>query len=100
VGPREQAGAPPDLDLLVGGDRGHAVLLEDPVDEARVLLGDHLAELAGVEAALLDTDVLRRHEQVDAVGPAADVLVDPVELDLQLRRGEGDGSEHAQATGP
>ncbi len=97
VRPRQQAGTAAHHRDLVVGDRGDAVALEDAVDEPLVLLGDHLAELGGVEAALLDADVLGRHQEVDAVGLAADVLVDPVELDLELLWRERDGAQHAEA---
>ena len=43
--------------------------------------------------------VLAGDHDVDAVGLVADVLVDPVELDLELLGREADGAEHAEAAG-
>ena len=43
--------------------------------------------------------VLVGDDDVDAVGVVADVLVDPVELDLELLGREADGAEHAEAAG-
>ena len=43
--------------------------------------------------------VLVGDHDVDAVGVVADVLVDPVQLDLELLGREADGAEHAEATG-
>ena len=40
-----------------------------------------------------------RHDDVDAVGLAVDVLVDPVQLDLELLGREGERAEHAEAAG-
>ena len=57
-----------------------------------ISVGQRLAR----HAALLDARVLRRHDDVDAVGLVADVLVDPVQLDLELLGREGDGAEHAE----
>ncbi len=92
VRPRQQADvAGQVLGLRQGRDAvtGHHV-----VDELAMLLGDHRRQLRPVEAALLDPDVLRGDEDIDAVGPVADLALDPVELDVELLRGEGDGTEH------
>ena len=43
--------------------------------------------------------VLRRHDDVDAVRLAVDVLVDPVELDLELLGRERERAEHAEPAG-
>lgn len=77
----------------------HAVVGEDLLPEVKVLLGHHLAQRLGqllrgqvrVHALVLVGD-----DDVDAVGVVADVLVDPVELDLELLRREADGPEHAE----
>ncbi len=42
---------------------------------------------------------LRRHDDVDAVGLAADVLVDPGQLLVQLLGRVGRGAQHAEAAG-
>ena len=44
-------------------------------------------------------DRLHRHHDVDAVGPAVDVLVDPVQLELELLGRERERAEHAHAAG-
>ena len=59
---------------------------------------EHLGELfgrhVGVHALVLVGD-----DDVDAVGMVADVLVDPVQLDLELFGREANGAEHSEATG-
>ena len=52
-----------------------------------------------VEPALLGPGVLGREEEVDAVGPAAGLVLDPVEVDLELLGGVGHRPEHAEAPG-
>ena len=88
--------------LLALGQLGHAVLGEQVLREGAVLGGDHLAQLllerAGVEVFALPV-VLAGDHDVDAVGLVADVLVDPLELDLELLGAEADGAEHAEAAG-
>ena len=44
-------------------------------------------------------DRLDRHHDVDAVGPAVHVLVDPVQLELELLGRERERAEHAHAAG-
>ncbi len=44
-------------------------------------------------------DVLHGHGEVDPVGLAVHVVVDPVELDLEPLGLEGEGAEHAEAAG-
>jgi hypothetical protein len=39
------------------------------------------------------------HQDVDAVGPAADVVVDPLQLGVDALRAHAGHAEHAQATG-
>ena len=70
--------------------------------QSRCSWRDHLLELAlevvGVDAlGQLD---LGRHDEVDAVGLAVDVLVDPLQLDLELVGREVERAEHAHAAGP
>ena len=57
-----------------------------------------LLERAGVEVLALAL-VLAGDHDVDAVGLVADVVVDPLELDLELLGAEADGAEHAEAAG-
>ena len=82
VRPPEQSPGP----VVVVGERGHVVLVEHLLDKGLVLLGDHVGELIrhalGVEVA--GAGVARGHHDVDAVGLAVDMLVDPVQLDLEL----------------
>ena len=52
------------------------------------------ADRSGVHALVLVGD-----HDVDAVGVVADVLVDPLQLDLELLGREADGAEHAEAAG-
>jgi hypothetical protein len=65
-----------------------------------VLLGDHrleVRELGLVPPAL--PDVGHRHDDVGAVRLAVDVLVDPVELDIELVGCVGQRTQHPEATG-
>jgi hypothetical protein len=78
------------------------VVGEDLVDVVPVLLADVLPQLgtdvAGVGEAGVAIDGLDRHHHVDAVGAAVDVLVDPLELQLELLGREGQRAEHPHAT--
>ncbi len=88
-----------DLREVVGHPR-HAVLGEEPLDEVAVLLGDQLVQVLGRglgPAAL--AHVLRRDDEVDAVGLAAAVLVDPAELDVELLGVEREHAEDAVPAG-
>ena len=97
LGPPEQAHAL----VLLRREVGHAGVGEDLVGELDVLLRhhvpQHLPELLGVE--LVHPLVLAGDHDVDAVGLVADVLVDPLQLDLELLGREADGAEHAEAAG-
>ena len=70
--------------------------------EVEVLLRHHLAQRLGqllggqvrVHALVLVGD-----DDVDAVGVVADVLVDPLELDLELLGREADRAQHAETAG-
>jgi hypothetical protein len=84
---------------LVAGQLGHAVVGEDLRAELAMLERDHLLQL-GLELRgihLAHALVLAGDHDVDAVGLVADVLIDPLELDLELLRREADGAEHAEA---
>ena len=80
----------------------HAVVGEDLAGEVEVFLRHHvlqrLREFVGGQVGV-HALVLVRDDDVDAVGVVADVLVDPVQLDLELFGGEADGAEHAEAAG-
>ena len=80
------------------GERRDVVLVEQFVDELTVLVGDQRVEAvdARLGAAALP-HVLRRHHDVDAVRLAVDVLVDPVQLDLELLGAVGERAQHSVA---
>ena len=90
-----------ELSSPASGSR-HAVVDQQLAGEVEVRLRDHVLEHlgevlgghVGVHALVLVGD-----DDVDAVGVVADVLVDPVELDLELLGAEPDGAEHAEAAG-
>ena len=63
-----------------------------------VLLGDEGLEVGQLEVLALAHELLG-HGEVDAVGFAADVLVDPGQLLLELLGAEGQRPEHAVAAG-
>ncbi len=85
-----------------------AVVDRDPVvgenlaGEVQVLLRDHrlqrLGEVFGGHVRV-HALVFVRDDDVDAVGVVADVLVDPLELNLELFGGEADRTEHPEAAG-
>ncbi len=72
--------------VLVLGQLGHAVVGEELLGEVAVLLGHHVAQRLGqlLRVHLAHALVLAGDDDVDAVGLVADVLVDPLELDLEL----------------
>ena len=83
------------------GRSGTPWSLEDLLDELAVLLRDHGPQV-GLELGRVDLAhalVLAGDDDVDAVGLVADVLVDPVELDLELLGTEPDRAEHPEAAG-
>ena len=75
---------------------GHAVAAEHVLDVLLVALGDHRLERRLVERRHLAGGERVRHDDVDAVRLPADVLVDPVELDLELIVRVGERAEHAE----
>ena len=78
------------------------VIREDLLSEIQMLLRHHLAQRVGQlfgRQVGVHALVLVGNDDVDAVGVVADVLVDPVELDLELLRREADGPEHAETAG-
>ncbi len=98
VGPPEQVVT---ARHLLGQGR-HPVLRQHLFDPVAVLLADHRLELTfervGVDT-LRQLD-LGRHDEVDAVGLAVDVLVDPLQLDFELLGREVQRPEDAHAPGP
>jgi hypothetical protein len=82
------------------GQRGHAVPREQVLDELPVALGDHPLQardqLLRCEVGPL---VGGGHDHVDAVRLAVHVVVDPLELHLELFRGEVEGAQHAHPSG-
>ena len=81
------------------GQRRDVVLGQQLLDEVTVLGRDQGLEGVEVEGLALPHELLG-HGEVDAVGLAAAVLVDPGELDLELVGAEGQRTEHAVASGP
>src|SRR5690606_29419206 len=81
------------------GELRDLVIGEEPVEEGGDLFADHLLEVDLRVIALVAPDVVGRDDDVDAVGLAADVRVDPGKLALELVGGEGERAEHAEAAG-
>ena len=71
---------------ILSRERLDAVAVQQLVEELAVLGGDQLVDGSPRQAALLDADVLGRHDDVDTVRAVADMVVDPVQLDLELAR--------------
>ena len=97
VHPAEQALGP----LVLLAERRDAVLGEHLVEPLAVVLGDHRLQLVGhpVGIELARARIRRGHHHVDAVGLSVDVVVDPVELDVELLGREGQCTEHAEPAG-
>ena len=72
---------------------------QDFLDEGAVLVGDQRLQVVEVERLAL-ADELLGHREVDAVGLAAHVLVDPRQLDLELVGTEGERSQHSVPARP
>jgi hypothetical protein len=85
--------------VLAGRQLGHAVVAEQLRSEVAMRLRHELLQLGferrRVEVAPLPL-VLARDHDVDAVRLVADVLVDPLHLDLELLRRESHRAEHAE----
>ncbi len=75
-----------------------AMLGEQAGDMPAMLGGDARLEVGRRQPTLLVLHLVG-DQQVDAVGLAVDVLVDPFEIDFQALRGVGDGAQHAEAAG-
>ena len=76
-----------------------AIAGQQVVDERAVLLGQQIPSLLGVDPALLGADVLGRQQQVDPVGFAAGLFLDPGQLVLQPSRTVRDRAEDAESAG-
>ena len=85
--------------LVVVGQVGHVVATEDVVDERDVLGRDQRPDVVERELAGVGSGVLGRHDQVDSVGAVADLVLDPVEVDLELSLRVGHRAEHAHPAG-
>ena len=99
-GRRRSSRAAPCRRRLARGQRRARRARPAALHELAVLRRDHAlaacSTLVGVAGRAL---VLGGHDDIDAVGLAVDVLVDPVELDLELLGREGERAEHAHAAG-
>jgi hypothetical protein len=100
VGPSEQP-----VDTLVLRKLRHAIAVEDLLDVLAMALGNEVIEdacelgVGGVGRQLACARIRRRHYDVHAVGLVADMVVDPVELDSELFRREGQRPQHAETPG-
>ncbi len=81
--------------LVVGGQVGDVVATEDVVDERDVLGRDQRPDVVERELRGIGAGVLGRHDQIDSVGAVADLLLDPVEVDLELALRVGHRAEDA-----
>src|SRR5581483_6148578 len=90
------------VSVTVAAGRGlDAVLPQQRVEEAAVLLGDQVGEGGAVEArAPLHAGQLLRDEDVDAVRLSPHRFVDPPQLHVELIGREGGGPEDAEAARP
>jgi len=78
------------------------VIGEDLLSEIQMLLRHHLAQRLGQffgRQMRVHALVLVRDHDVHAVRVVADVVIDPLELDLQLLGREADSPQHAETTG-
>ena len=96
LGPAEQLQG-----VVVAVVDGHTVVGKDLAGEVQMLLGykriQRLLKLVGGHVRI-HALVLVGDDDVDAIRMVTDVLVDPVQLDLELLRGEADRAEHTEAT--
>ncbi len=84
--------------LLVGRELRHVVATQDVVDELAVSIGDQRADVVERVPAVLVAGVLRRNDQVDAVRAVTDLVLDPLQVDLELFGRVGNGTEYAETT--
>ena len=100
---RGRLGPPQHLQrALVAVVHRYAVVGQDLLGEIEVLLRhhrlQHLRQLVGGQTRVHALVLVRDHD-VDAIRVVADVLIDPVEFDLELFRREADGAQHAETAG-
>jgi hypothetical protein len=81
------------------GQRWNVVVGQNPLHELLLFGRNQGAEGLQVERLAL-ADELLRHGEIHAVRLATAVLVDPGQFNLELIGAEGQGAEHAIATGP
>ena len=81
------------------GQFGHLELIEQALHEHAMLVGDHADEVLHPGTTAVAAGVLRRRDQIDAVGAIADLVLDPLEVDLELAVGVPYRAEHAEASG-
>ena len=89
----------PPGDVLVAGQRRHAEVVQEAVEEGLVLGRQAGGHAGGVEAAVVGAHVLLGQQQVDAERRAARFLADPGQVVVELLGGVGHGAEHAEAAG-
>ena len=84
----------------IGRQRRNARVVEHALHELAMGVGDHRLEVLdrGLFAAAL-ADVLDRHREVDTVGTSLDVLVDPIEFDLEAFGFVGERAQDPEASG-
>ena len=86
---------PAEAALRLGLD---VVVAQQVVDEIAVGLRDAAGQVGAGQLLALALE-LRRHDQIDPVGLAADRLVDPRQLTVELLGGVRRGAEHAEPAG-
>ena len=84
----------------IGRKFRYVITGQQVIDEFAVLRGDHGVERC--ERCVLSptfAHVIHRHGEVDAIGLAVDVFVDPVQLNLELLRPKSQCAEHTKSSG-
>ena len=82
---------------VVVGRGWHVVASEQLVEPLAMLLGEQLAQLAPIEATLVRARELLGHQKIDAERLPLDLLLDPLEVDVELLGAVGDRAEDATA---
>ena len=82
---------------VVCGQFSHAFGSQDAVQEVAMALRDQSRQV--VDGPLGFGVVGGRDDDVDTIGPAADMVVDPAQFGLQLLRTDGGRAQHAEAAG-